>query len=184
MLCSVELKNNPNLNIYQNIQKSDIHAIVHWTAILPYSEVTRWVYENVNTKEHIITNRKGTSISPMNPNSFHKIYKLPKPLVFLNNGMEKFTVENPKPLELIQEWWDKETPFTISKLNRVYNTQYFKPPYQLLDFHDMHIVWGRELHTLQKRVDNDGAYSGRNKSDIQLGINPIIQHLPQYPGGA
>jgi hypothetical protein len=45
--------------------------------------------------------------------------------------LEKFTMENPKLLELIQEWWDEETPFT-TKLSRVYNTQYFKPPYKLL----------------------------------------------------
>jgi hypothetical protein len=68
---------------------------------------------------------KGNVIAPLNPDIFHNIYKLPKPLVFLNKGfLEKFTVENPKPIDLIQDWWDEENPF-VSKLNKVYNTQYF-----------------------------------------------------------
>jgi hypothetical protein len=94
--------------------------------------VPRWDYKNVNTHAQTITNKKGNTIAPLNPDSFHRIYKLSKPLVFLNKGfLENFTKENPKPLEILQDWWDEETPF-VSKLNRVYNTQYFKPPYQLL----------------------------------------------------
>ena len=69
----------------------------------------------MHIKAQTLTNRKGTIISPLNPYIFHKIYKLPKPLVFLNMGfLEKFTMEMPNPLELIQEWWDKETPFTAN----------------------------------------------------------------------
>jgi len=133
MFCSGKfLENNPDLKVYQNIQKSGIHTVVTWLAVLPYSEVPMWAYKNMNTQAQVIMNRKGNVIAPLNPYSFHKIYKLPKPLVFLNKGfMDKFIVEKSKPLELIQDWWDEETPFT-TKINRVYNTQYFKSPYQLL----------------------------------------------------
>jgi hypothetical protein len=76
--------------------------------------VLRWVYENVHTQVQITTNRKGNFIVPLNPDSFHKIYDIPNPLAFL----EKFTIESIEPLELIKEWWDEETPFTM-KLRRV-----------------------------------------------------------------
>jgi hypothetical protein len=46
----------------------------------------------------------------------------------------------------------------------------------------MQTVWGRELYTLKERVDNDGTYSCGNGSGIQLGVDPITQHLPQYIG--
>jgi hypothetical protein len=103
MLCCGEfLKNDPDLNVYQNIQRSGINVIVARPAVLPYSEIPRWEYKNVNTNEEVITNRKGTIISPLNVNNFHKIYKLPKPLVFLNKGLlKKFTMEKKNPLEII-----------------------------------------------------------------------------------
>jgi hypothetical protein len=45
-----------------------------------------------------------------------------EPLVFLNKGfLQNFTKEKSKPLEILQDWWDKETLF-VSKLGRVYNT--------------------------------------------------------------
>jgi hypothetical protein len=31
--------------------------------------------------------------------------------------------------------------------------------------------------------ENDGTYRGGNGSGIQLVVEPIIQHFPQYPGG-
>jgi hypothetical protein len=42
------LEDDPNIRVYQNIKKSGIHAIVSRPVILPYNELTRWAYENVN----------------------------------------------------------------------------------------------------------------------------------------
>jgi hypothetical protein len=87
-----------------NIQKSVIHTVNAQPTILPYSEVPRWAYQNVNTQAQTITKKKGNTIDALNADNFHQIYKLPKPLVFMNKGfLENFTKENPKPLDIIQD---------------------------------------------------------------------------------
>jgi hypothetical protein len=100
-------------------------------AVLPYSEVPRWAYENVNTQAQIITNRKGNVIAPLNPTVFTRFISYQNHWYFEQGIPREIYYEKVKPLEIIQDWWDEENPF-ISKLSRVYNTQYFKPPYQLL----------------------------------------------------
>jgi hypothetical protein len=53
------------------------------------------------------------------------------PDVFLNKPfMEGFTKVNPKPVDIIQEWWDEDR-FSLPRLVE-YIIQYFKVPYQLL----------------------------------------------------
>jgi hypothetical protein len=107
---------------------------------------------------------------------------LPKPLVFLNKGfLEKFTMEITNPLKLIHNWWDEETPNLQAKKGIQYPI--LQTPISTTDCHDMQIIWGREMHTLQVGVDNHGACSRRNGSDFQLGIDIIIQYFPQRLGG-
>jgi hypothetical protein len=72
--------------------------------ILPYNEVTRWDYENVNAQEKTIINRKGKSIAPLAHESFHRIYKFSKPLTYMSKDfLETFAKENPSPLEILQD---------------------------------------------------------------------------------
>lgn len=103
MFCNGELwENDPNLKVYQKIRRSGIQNIVAWLVILPYNEVAKWAYKNVNIEANTITNKKGNSISPMNTNNFLRIYKLLKPLAFLNKDFtETFAKEKPNPLEII-----------------------------------------------------------------------------------
>jgi hypothetical protein len=60
------------------------------------------------------------------------MYHLLQPNFFLDKPFrDAFTKENPKPVQIIQERWHEDKLF-VTKLNKVYNTQYFKESYQIL----------------------------------------------------
>jgi hypothetical protein len=58
-------------------------SITTWIMILPYNEVARWAYKKVNVHAQKITNMKVNPIAPLTVDNFHRIYQIPKPLVFL-----------------------------------------------------------------------------------------------------
>jgi hypothetical protein len=45
--------------------------------------------------------------------------------------MDSFSKKNPSLVDIVEDWWDEDMPFH-TKDNRLYLTQYFKPPYQIL----------------------------------------------------
>lgn len=95
----------------------------------------------------------------------HKMYQLPTPNCFLNQQfLQSFTKQNPSLTNLLEEWWDGDTPFHKMD-HRIYNAQYIKARYQILvamicciygEANNIHFTL--EWVTLAQSVAEEGNY--------------------------
>jgi len=97
--------------------------------MLPYTYMVSWVLDQIEKYGRILKIDTIVLIS-CSATNYHSIYKLPPPVVKLDDAfMKVFASKRENFEECLREWWYKEDEFK-TKTIRLYPIQHFHPAYQ------------------------------------------------------
>jgi hypothetical protein len=121
-----------NMEIYQNIQKGDIHLVVVRPTHFPYNEAAQWCFMKFDINTTNIVRKHGKSVASLGPKDISLRYHLTTPTYALKEPLLKvFTQGNKGPVNLMKHWWVDEDE-TLKQGKNLFPTHRIKAPYKML----------------------------------------------------
>jgi hypothetical protein len=102
-----------NLEVYQNIKKSNIHLVVARPTLFPYNKVTQWCFNKFEPSTMTIIRNNMRQVASLRPEDISTRYHLPTPDFSLNEPfLEDFTQRKNNLDKMIKHWWwdEDESP--------------------------------------------------------------------------
>ena len=101
---SVDLLKNSDATL-KDLADSFLHRIASRDQILPYTDVARWVIEEIPILDRTFNTRDGRIFGSFKPDDLRQMYHLPEPEKIYNKDfLEKFASENEIESEPIKDW--------------------------------------------------------------------------------
>lgn len=109
---------------------SFLHIIGAREKILPYTDMVRWVVENLTIKDRKFRNSRMEHMGSFKAEDLKKMYHIPDPRdIYENSYLANFAKKNKEPFKIIQGWrvlenkfkFDKTGMYPIASLANPYN---------------------------------------------------------------
>ena len=99
-----QMKDIDDMEVYQNIQNSELHSVVAKSSIFPYLEIISWVLPRVNVEERLIRDMDESKvITSFQPSNFDIYHKFSTPKVHLTK--EWIAQVQLDIYACIKRWW-------------------------------------------------------------------------------
>jgi len=115
---------------FKDVVYSFLHRIGARAEILPYTNMIRWVVENLTIEDRQFRNSRNKLIGSFRAEDMKKMYHIPNPHdIYDKTYMDIFAKKNLDPFKLIQGWrvlnnkfkFDKLGMYVIASLENPYN---------------------------------------------------------------
>lgn len=111
---------------WRKVNRSCMHLVAAWPALLPYHDMTRWVLSRCRAKG-IISKADGSNLVSYVAENVASIYGLPRPECVADEAYVKaFSVKHPEYDNWLKEWWHDSDSFKPTSLHT----------YRIQDFHE------------------------------------------------
>jgi len=90
---------------YPEVACSILHKVVARPKLLPYTDMVKWIVENVTIEDKEFVTSRQVVIDSFKLKDIRRMYHLTEPhMVYDKAFVEKFSAENEEPFEVIKQW--------------------------------------------------------------------------------
>ena len=120
----------PSVVQFKDAASSFLHRIGARAKILPYTDMIRWVVENLNIEDMKFRNSKMELMGSFKAEDLKQMYHIPNPHdIYDKSYLVNFAKKNEEPFKMIQGWrvlenkfkYDKTSMYLVASLENTYN---------------------------------------------------------------